>query len=196
MSMVETIAPVVHGERKRPYFQTLGLHTVGATASAALVGAIAGGIGALVGAPWGRSGLLLVVALGAAYGCRELFAWPVPLPERKAQVPDWWRTFYSPATAALMYGAGLGAGFLTHLTYGTPVVVGALAFVSGGPATGALLLAPFGLARGLSIAINATGRDPADIVCRLEQVATSRLPRLANGLALVCIGSALAHSLA
>jgi hypothetical protein len=51
-----------------------------------------------------------------------------------------------------LYGAGLGVGFFTYLAHGTLVVVGAAAFAGGRPALGALLVAPFGLVRGLSAA--------------------------------------------
>src|SRR3712207_5968206 len=146
--MAETITPVVHGGRRRPYLVAAALHVAGATVSAALLGAVLGGLGALARAPWEVTPL--VVAAGAApYFLREAVALPIPLPDRKRQVPEWWRTFYSPAVAAFLYGAGLGVGFLTYLSYGTFAVVMAGAVASGDPAAGAFVCAAFGLARGL-----------------------------------------------
>jgi hypothetical protein len=65
-------------------------------------------------------------------------------------VPDWWRTFFSWPASSALYGAGLGIGFFTYLAHGTLLVVAVGAAASGSPLVGAVLLAPFGLARGLS----------------------------------------------
>ncbi len=53
----------------------------------------------------------------------------------------------------MLYGAGLGVGFFTYLAHGTLVVVAFAAVASGRPGIGALVVAPFGLARGLSAAM-------------------------------------------
>jgi hypothetical protein len=188
--MVETIAPVVHGGRKRPYYATVGLHTLGATLTAALAGMLFGALGMALGAPWGSLGIGIVVAVSVVYGVREILGLPIPLPERRAQVPDWWRTFYSPATTALMYGAGLGAGFLTYLTYGTYVTVAALAVVSGDPLVGAVLCAPFGLARGLSVLVGRRTRDTGMLVERLNDVAVTKRPSMVNGLTMLAVAGA------
>jgi hypothetical protein len=188
--MVETIAPVVHGGRKGPYYTTVGLHAAGATVAGAIAGAAFGALGMVLGAPWGSLGIAIVVLVSVVYGARELLALPIPLPERRAQVPDWWRTFYSPGTTALMYGAGLGAGFLTYLTYGTYVSVAALAVVSGDPLVGAILCAPFGLARGLSVLVSRRTVDTGILVERLNDVATTRHPSIVNGVAMLMVAGA------
>ena len=93
-------------------------------------------------------------------------------------------------TTALLYGVGLGIGFLTYLRHGTFVVVTGAALASGDPLTGALLCAPFGIARGLSALVSrraTSGEDTATIVTHLEEVAMGRWPRIANGLALVAV---------
>jgi hypothetical protein len=185
--MVETISPVVHGGRGTRYRLSVLLHTLGAVLAASAFGAVLGGAGAVLRAPWGRWGLVALAVVAAAYALREAAGVPVPIPDRARQVPDWWRTFYSPGTAAFLYGMGLGVGFLTFLSYGTFVAVAAAAVASGSPLAGAALCAPFGLARGLSIAVaNGTlgSRGPGTAVGTLEELATTRLPRAANALAL------------
>src|SRR5215211_8594514 len=117
--MIETINPVVHGGSRSEYRKSIALHALGATVSAGLLGATLGSIGALLRAPWGDAGLVVVAAVAISYAGRELLGLPVPLIDRKRQVPDWWRTFYSPPVAALFYGVGLGVGFLTFITFGT-----------------------------------------------------------------------------
>lgn len=184
--MVETIAPVVYGSRSR-YIVSVTIHALSATAAAGIFGAALGLVGSVLGAPWGRAGAAVVVALALAYFLREAAGVPVPTFDRKRQVPEWWRTFFSPPVTAALYGAGLGIGFLTFLGHGTLVVVVALAVAWGDPFVGAALVAPFGFARGMSVLITARSSDetePARIVARLSDLAArTRWSRLANAAA-------------
>lgn len=184
--MAETITPVVHGGKRKPYLVASALHVLGATVAAALLGLALGAIGALLRAPWEVTPLV-VGAVAAVYFLREAFALPVPLPDRKRQVPEWWRTFYSPPVAALLYGVGLGVGFLTYLSFGTFAAVMVAAAVSGNPVTGALLCGLFGLARGLAVVV-VTWNGPPD----LDGVAESAGPRLVNAAALAATALAAA----
>lgn len=193
--MVATITPVGHGGRRVGWAASLALHALGAGASAAALGAALGGLGAILGAPWGRAGLAVVVVVAALYAARELARLPVPLPEWRRQVPEWWRTHFSPPAAALLYGLGLGVGFLTYLRHGTLLAVGAAAIASGDPALGALVMAPFGVARGLAVVAAGRTRSSGEVggvVDRLEALAETRWPRVANGVALLGVGAAAA----
>jgi hypothetical protein len=184
--MVETITPVVHGGSRERWGISLALHAIGAAVAAAIVGSLLAGAGALLGAPWGVPGAWLVVAAAALYVARELGA-PVPVPQLRRQVPDWWRTFFPPHVAAFLYGLGLGPGFLTYLGHGTVVVVAVAAFASGRPLLGAAVLAPFGLARGLGPVLAFGVRSPGDaaaLVERLDRSASKARWRVANALAL------------
>ena len=58
----------------------------------------------------GPSSWPVIGFLACAYAARELLGLPLPLFDRRQQVPDWWRTFYGPHVAASLYGAGLGMG--------------------------------------------------------------------------------------
>lgn len=184
--MVETIAPVVHGGRNRSYFLSVVTHTLGATMSAALFGLGLGALGRLLGAPyssevaWG-----LVVGVAALYALREVVGLEIPLPDLDRQVPDWWRTFFSLPVASFLYGIGLGVGFITYLSFGTLVPVAIGAFALGEPLLGAALMAPFGLARGLSVLV-AARRDtsPEEIVNRLGAPKLRRAAGLLNGAVL------------
>ena len=194
--MVETISPVVHGGRGR-WLGALALHTLGATGTAALFGVALGWIGGSLGAPWGRAGLLALTAIAAAYALGALTGVGVPVPQLRRQVPDWWRTYFGRPFAAVLYGAGLGIGFLTYLSNGTLVVIAFAALASGSPAVGALIVAPFGLVRGLSAIVawrSVTQEQSLALVDRL--VAMSDVARRAtNGSVLVLIsGIALVGS--
>ena len=196
--MVETITPVVHGGRAARWAGSVALHVTGAVASAAAFGAILGGAGSLLGAPWGGGGALLIALVAALYVVREAAVVPVPVPQLRRQVPQWWRTFFSVPVAAFLYGAGLGVGFLTYLAHGTLVVVAVAAAASGEPLVGAALLAPFGLARGLSVLVAVRARRPQEgsaLVARLARSASSPRWRAAHVAALLGVGAAAAAML-
>jgi len=190
--MVETIAPVVYGTRRR-YLTAVFIHTVAAGAAGAVFGGLLGSIGLAVGGPWGDGGAAVVGVVGLVYAARELFGLPVPIFDRKRQVPDWWRTFYSPNVTATLYGAGLGIGYLTFLRYGTYVVVSVVAIASADPLVGAAFGGAFGIARGATALVASRTHDEEEaglVVAELEKVAVTRGPRLVNGLA--CLALAVA----
>jgi len=186
--MVETITPVVYGSRARWAIAFL-LHVVGATATAALFGAALGAVGALLDAPWGRAGALVLAVAAGVYALGELPRVTATVPQLRRQVPDWWREFFSWPVAAVLYGAGLGVGFFTYLSHGTFVVVAVGALASGDAVVGALVVAPFGLARGLSAARAfgvATQQRSQDLVDRLAG-SPERYRSIANGGALIAV---------
>jgi hypothetical protein len=191
--MVETISPVVYGTRTR-WAGALALHAAGATATASAFGATTAAVGGLLGAPWGRAGAVVVGASAVLYLVRELTGLRVPVPQLRRQVPEWWRTYFGRPLAATLYGAGLGVGFFTFLGHGTLVVVTIGAASTGRPLLGALVMAPFGLARGLAPLVGARSKEPEDgrrVVDRLSSM--SGRPRSAlNGLALAGIATAAA----
>jgi hypothetical protein len=190
--MVETITPVVHGGRRSRYLRSVAIHTLATTVAAGAVGLLLGALGALVGGPWSPEGSIVLGVIAAVYAARELFHLPIPLPDRKAQVPAWWRSFYGPDVTAALYGLGLGPGFLTYLTFGTYAAVLAGSFVAADPLLGALISAPFGFARGLSILVGMRARNEemsAVIADRLTMAGVRRPPRLINGVALLTIAA-------
>jgi hypothetical protein len=191
--MVETISPVVHGTRTR-WVGALALHAAGATVTAAAFGALVAAVGAAFGAPWGRAGGVLLAAVAGLYLLRELTGIRVPVPQLRRQVPDWWRTYFGRPVAAFLYGAGLGVGFFTFLGHGTLLVVTVGAAATGRPAWGALVMAPFGLARGLAPLVSARSRVPEDgrrLVDRLSSMPDG-LRSAMNGLALAAVAVAAA----
>jgi hypothetical protein len=185
--MVETITPVVHGGRKREYWASVALHTIGATIAAAIFGLLLGGIGALTRAPWGRVGATIVAVIATMYAVREAFGLRIPLPDRHAQVPQWWRDFFSAPVSSFLYGAGLGIGYFTFLRFGTYVAVSVVALVVGDPLIGMLICLPFGLTRGLTVILTANATEPADaggLVDILDRWGSTPWPRLLNAVAL------------
>jgi hypothetical protein len=167
--MAQTITPVVYGGRGR-WLGALGLHVVGATLTATVFGATLGGLGGLLGAPFGRPGALALGAVALVYVAGTFPRVQVPTLAARRQVPDWWRTFFSPPVTAFLYGAGLGIGFFTYLATGALAVASLAALLGGEPWLGVALVAPFGLARGLSAVVAAgvvTDEDGRELVGRL-----------------------------
>jgi hypothetical protein len=151
-------------------------------------GAALAAFGALLDAP-SDAGLAVVAAVAALY-LAEVLGARVPVPQLRRQVPNWWRSFFPSGVASFLYGVGLGIGFFTYLTRGTLVVVSVAAFVSGDPLVGALVLAPFGLARGLtaSVAFHArTADEGSALVERLARNASWPGWRVAHGVALSAV---------
>jgi hypothetical protein len=193
--MVETIAPVVHRGSRRKWGAAVTVHALGAVAGASALGAGLGLTGRTLGAPWGAVGLWAVAGVALLYSARELLGLAVPIPDRKRQVPEWWRTFFGPLTSSFLYGVGLGVGFLTYLRHGTLVAVGALAVATGDPAVGAAVLLPFGLARGVVPLVAwpaRTSERATALMAKLDGWAMSSAPRVLNGVALVLLGGAAA----
>jgi hypothetical protein len=187
--MAETVVPVVHRTRA-DYRIAVALHTLGATLSAAAMGAALGAIGALLGLSLSGWAAAAVILIGIVYGTADLLGWKIPRPQLRRQVPEWWRTFFSPGVAAFLYGLGLGPGFATYVSFGTLVVVGAAALASGTVLAGMLLCAPFGAARGLSVLIGRRA-DPDAVVERLSEVSTTRTPAVINGVASLTVVAAI-----
>lgn len=195
--MVETITPVVHGGSRKRWAAVLGLHVLGATLSAAALGAALGALGAVLGAPWWAAGAVIVALLAVLYLAREAFGVQVPIPDARRQVPQWWREEFSPGTTAFLYGLGLGVGFATHLGHGTLVVVAAFSVAGGDPLLGAVALAAFGVSRSTGVAVTWTATDrpaAARLAQALERLGAGVGPRLANGLALAALAVATAFA--
>ena len=192
--MVDTITPVVHGEKRPRWAASVALHALGATLAAGLFGLVLGSLGLLLAQVLGAEvRLALIAGIAILYFAREALRLPIPIPDRHRQVPEWWRTFFSPPVTALLYGIGLGIGFFTYLLFGTFVAVSAAALLIGDPLIGVMLCAPFGLARGLSVIAAARGLDPVD---ELARIGAGSWPRLVNAAALGVIGAASLVTLA
>jgi hypothetical protein len=184
--MIETITPAVCGSRKRQRL-ALALFGAGATAAAAALGAALALVGAAAG---GRGALLAVAALAALAALRELALLRVPLPQARFQVPERWRSELPLPLWATGYGAGLGVGVATYQPVATFWVACAAAIALARPAPAAACFALYGLGRAGMVAVPALRRgDPADRIERLvgRRAAVGRV----NGLALAAVALVL-----
>jgi hypothetical protein len=188
--MAETISPAVHGGRSRMYWRAVAVHVLGSSLAGAVLGLMLGFLGAALGGPWQNSGPLVVALVATAYFLRVTAGLSVPLLHRRRQVPDWWRTFYSPAVSSFMYGLGLGTGFGTFASFGTFTAVAVAAAATGSPLGGAALCGLFGAARGLAVLAGAGAIDAeqgAAVVDGLQRAASGRLLQALNAAALLTL---------
>jgi hypothetical protein len=145
--MLSSITPL--GERGRQ-------NRFGVTATAFVIGAVAGGtaLGALCG--WVGSWLpdrssavdaVLVVVLAAAGALLDA----THVPTSKRQVNDDWLHRYRGWVYGVGFGAQLGFGVVTVVTSAATYVAFALALLTGSVAAGAVIGFTFGALRGLSL---------------------------------------------
>jgi sulfite exporter TauE/SafE len=149
--MVGTIGPIVNGESKSGQLPvTLWVHSLGYVLGSASLGALLGGIGAvLVGSRMLEYIVLITGFLSLILGLRDLALVPVSLPRSRKQVPSNWLVIFPPRITAFLYGAGLGLGVLTYIPLSTLYVAVVWVTLRGSPLTGALGMAFFGLGRAL-----------------------------------------------
>jgi hypothetical protein len=136
--MVETFTPAVCGSRAHQLL-ALAAFAVGALPAAAAVGAALGLAGGAVDA---RAVLFGAVFLAFVAALREAGFVRISVPQSRRQVPDRWRGELPLPVWSALYGAGLGAGFLTFQPVSTFWVAcaGALALARPGPAAACFAL--------------------------------------------------------
>jgi len=159
-----------------------------AVASAAVMGALLGALGAWIEEASALAlGLIRVGAAlaAAAYGIARLGGRTAPHPQRMWQVPRSWQRFGRMPFAA-SFGLILGLGLLTYVPfvgfYGLLVVALGLR----DPMSGAVVLAAYGLARALPLVVTAVraGYDLA-AVNRATLSLIAQWQRLRGGVAVI-----------
>lgn len=152
--MVSTINPIVYRNQKLAWARWVVLASVYTIASAAGGGAV-GLVFGILGSTARSSVSLLpshielaIALLCFAYALHELQLVKLPHPQRRAQVPSWWRNTFHPVMTASLFGALLGVGVTTY----TPSMIYHLTLLSAalqGPFWSALSIGLFGLVRAI-----------------------------------------------
>jgi hypothetical protein len=181
--MVETFTPAVCGSKRRQRIALAGFAT-GAVVASALVGALLGALGALIG----RQLALGVAALAVLAAAREARLVRMPLPQMRRQVPERWRAELPLPVWSVGYGAGLGAGFLTFQPVATFWVACAAAVALADPRTAAACFAAYGAGRAVMAAW--PGRGHTDPTAAVESLVRRRRLLLVGNVTvlLVCAG--------
>ena len=166
--MIETITPAGCGGRNR-YRIALASFTLGAVTAAAVVGALLGLAGALLGT---RHAVIAAAALAALAAAREAGLVRVPLPQLRLQVPERWHFELPLPVWTTGYGAGLGVGFATYHPVATFWVACAVALALGRPLAAALCFSLYGLGRALMVIL--PRRPEGDVTAVVETLVRRR----------------------
>jgi hypothetical protein len=158
--MLSSITPLGERGRKSRWGVTVSVFVLGSTTAGALCGVAAGALGAAaLGRPPAGAATLVLAAALVAGGALELRLAGLALPTVRRQVQEAWLRTYRGWVYGLGFGAQLGAGVVTIVVSSAIYVTFLACALSASPASGALLGALFGAARGLTLLPAAVARD-------------------------------------
>ena len=197
--MLASITPLGERGRSSRWHVTVAFHLAGSTLAGAALGAVAGELGALTwpaGSGSTHARLAVVAAALAVSILIDLGVGGVPIPSVRRQVNERWLDEYRGWVYGLGFGAQLGLGVTTIVTTSAVYVTLVAAWITGGPATGALVAGAFGFARGMSVLAGARVRSTAQLVALHARIGAWRQPLRKAGLgaeaallAVVVVGS-------
>jgi hypothetical protein len=189
--MLTSITPLGERGRNCRWGVTVSAILIGSSTAGALLGAAAGGLGALLGAlpPTSSLGLLGLILASLAGAALDLRIGGLRLPSVSRQVnEDWMRTY-----RGWVYGAGfgiqLGLGLVTVVSASAVYLAPLAAVLSGSPALGALIGAVFGLFRAATLFFAVRVDSPDRLLALGKRLARWRRPAL---LLSICAQVALA----
>jgi sulfite exporter TauE/SafE len=142
--MLASIHPLGERARDRRWGVTVGAYVVASTAAAALLGAVLGGVGAVLPLTPGVLAAL-VLAAGALALAADLGAFTLPTIHR--QVDKDWLDRYRGWVVGLGFGFQLGLGVVTIVNTAAVYLALVLALLTGSVAGGAVVGTTFGLVR-------------------------------------------------
>ncbi|MGH2725079.1 MAG: hypothetical protein ACRDI0_12650 [Actinomycetota bacterium] len=112
--------------------------------------------------------MLALGVVGVAYSLHDAGIATLPRLEIARQVPNHWRWRFPLSLASFLYGAGLGVGLATIITFSSFYLIPLWAILQQNWFLGALLFGAYGLARSVPlIAFAVTGAGSASKLDRL-----------------------------
>jgi hypothetical protein len=152
---VGAMTPLVQGGHKPSRYWAAPLaHTLGCVVAGAGLGAILGLVGhGALGARGVTGGAIVVAGVGVTLGLGELGLLKLPVMQAPRQTVKQWRELLGPVGAPLAWGLDLGSGLTTYVPYTAYWLLPLAAVARGDVQYGALVLAMFGLARALTVAV-------------------------------------------
>lgn len=161
--MIAQITPLVQAASRKTWLAAATSHVVGSTLSASALGFVLGAIGLAIGLDrqWPLAGLpfgfvLLVCAVRDA----EIIRWPLPSLHR--QTPAWFPRVVGWIGGPFLWGLDLGQGWTTLISFSGYYALVLGAVLGADPLHGALLLAAYGLGRGLPVLMAGLRAKPID----------------------------------
>ena len=196
--MLASITPLGERGRNNRFALTAAAYVVGASLGGLTLGALAGGVGQVLG-PSSRlaGGLVVVVALGAV--AADLTLRGSRLPSVHRQVNEEWLTAYRGWVYGLGFGFQLGLGVVTVVTTAAVYAAVADAVLTGSLLGGVLVGLAFGLTRGLVVFLGARVHRTEQLT-RLHRTFAARAQRatqltvalqvvIAGGATIVVLGA-------
>jgi MFS family permease len=190
--MLASITPLGERARGSRWGLTIAFYVASATIAGAAAGALAGALGSLV---WSGDEALDARAALLAGALAAGFALDLGgrLPTLRRQVNEDWLREYRGWVYGAGFGGQLGLGVTTIVTTSLVYATLLAAFLSGGAVPGAAIGAAFGLARGATLLVGASVRQPADLARLHRRIDRWRAAVRAGTLAAqVLLGAALA----
>jgi hypothetical protein len=128
-----------------------------------------------------------------AYSLHELGIFSLPHPQRKKQVPSYWRWQFHPYITAGLFGLLLGAGFVTFIPVSTYYILALLVWLSGSPLVGMLVFSIFGASRASLLWLFSSRVANTEMVITFTDYMdlTKVIVRQVNGFALAVAGAYL-----
>lgn len=157
--MLASITPLGERGRRRRWGVTAPSFVLGSTLGGALVGLLAGAVGAVVVAPLGTTTRLAVLAVGLLVALAVDLRGASRAPGPKRQVNEDWLEVYREWVYGAGFGLQLGAAVLTQVATAAVYAMLLAAALTGSPAGGALVGAVFGLVRALPVLATRSVRD-------------------------------------
>jgi cytochrome c biogenesis protein CcdA len=145
--MLSSITPLGERGRHNRFGVTATAFIIGAIAGGTTLGALCGWIGSLLPDRSNAVDAVLVVALAIAGALLDA----THVPSNKRQVNEDWLHRYRGWVYGVGFGAQLGVGIVTVVTSAATYVAFALALLTGSVAAGAAIGFAFGALRGLSL---------------------------------------------
>jgi hypothetical protein len=146
----------------------VGLYTLGGLATAVAVGSGLGVFGMWIMPDSSADFVTAVLAvLGVVLAAREVRWLKFSLPERKRQTEKIWVEWFGAPMGTTLWGAHIGLGFATRITYGGFWIVVAMAIACSTPTGGALLMGIYWAGRALPVWFAALVRndEATSIIC-------------------------------
>lgn len=191
--MVQTFAPVVHRSRQG-WFTSIAGYAVGNLISASILGMVLATVGQVILARSVSGFLVGVISL--AYALSEYGKFRLPRPQSHWQVPETWRKRYARWQTAVLYGLGLGVGFLTLVPFATYWVVLLWLIATGEPNYAAGVMSAFAVGRTMILSVKTwnikNAATPHAIVW--SDMARVDVVGRVNAFALLCFASLLVSS--
>jgi cytochrome c biogenesis protein CcdA len=161
--MIAQITPLVQAADRKTWLGAAASHVAGSILSASALGVVLGVIGLAISLDrtWPMAGLLFgFVLLVCAVRDAEITRWPRIYLRR--QTPAWFPRVAGRIGGPFLWGLDLGQGWTTLISFSGYYALVLGAMLSAQPFQSALLLAAYGLGRGLPVLVAGLHSKPID----------------------------------